>query len=104
ALEVKDAGVIDEVLLIDSDSVDKTREIAHSYGIPVYKHPEVASHLGTYRGKGEAMFKSAFISDADILAWVDTDIESIRPRFFYGLLGPMLAYPQIKFSKGYFSR
>jgi glycosyltransferase involved in cell wall biosynthesis len=104
ALEVKDAGVIDEVLLIDSDSVDKTREIAHSYGIPVYKHPEVASHLGTYRGKGEAMFKSAFISDADIMAWVDTDIESIRPRFFYGLLGPMLAYPQIKFSKGYFSR
>ncbi|MBS3977504.1 MAG: glucosyl-3-phosphoglycerate synthase [Syntrophomonadaceae bacterium] len=104
ALDVKDIGIVDEVILIDSVSTDNTREIALSYGIPVYQHPEIESGLGAYRGKGEAMFKSAYTTDADIIAWVDTDIENITPSFFYGLLGPMLTYPEIKFSKGYFSR
>ncbi len=104
ALEVKAAGIIDEVILIDSASVDRTVEIARSYGIPVFLHPEVRKELGSYRGKGEAMFKSAFVTDADIIAWVDTDIASIAPRFFYGLLGPMLTNPALKFVKGYFAR
>lgn len=104
ALEVKEAGVIDEVILVDSQSKDNTVEIAKSYGIPVYLHPQIKPELGCYHGKGEAMYKSAFVSDADILAWVDTDIENITPRFFYGLIGPMLLHPEIRFVKGYFSR
>jgi glycosyltransferase involved in cell wall biosynthesis len=104
ALEVKTAGVADEVILIDSASTDNTVAIAKSYGIPVHLHPEIAPELGSYRGKGEAMFKSAFVTDADILAWVDTDIENITPRFFYGLLGPILTNPAIRFVKGYFAR
>ncbi|TWH47417.1 glucosyl-3-phosphoglycerate synthase [Sporomusa sp. KB1] len=104
ALEVKDAGVIDDIILIDSNSTDNTTAIAQSHGIPVYQHAEIVPEQGSYRGKGEAMYKSAYVTDADILAWVDTDIETITPRFFYGLLGPMLTHPEIKFSKGYFSR
>ena len=104
ALEVKDAGLADEVILVDSASADETVNIAKSFHIPVYLHPEIAPELGSYRGKGEAMFKSAFVTDADVLAWVDTDIESIAPRFFYGLLGPILTYEEIRFTKGYFTR
>lgn len=104
ALEVKKAGLIDEVILIDSASTDTTVSIAKSFGIPVHLHPEIRPDLGTYRGKGEAMFKSLFVTDAEIIAWVDTDIESIAPRFFYGLLGPLLTDSSLKFSKGYFSR
>ena len=104
ALEVKTAGMADEVILVDSASTDNTVAIAKSYGIPVYLHPEIAPELGSYRGKGEAMFKSSFVTNADILAWVDTDIESITPRFFYGLLGPILTNPDIRFVKGYFTR
>jgi len=104
ALEVKAAGVADEVILVDSVSTDDTVAIARSYGIPVYLHPDIVPDLGSYRGKGEAIFKSAFVTDADVLAWVDTDIENITPRFFYGLLGPILTYPDIRFVKGYFSR
>jgi hypothetical protein len=104
ALEVKTAGLADEVILIDSASTDNTVAIAKSYGIPVFLHPEIAPELGSHRGKGEAMFKSAFVTDADILAWVDTDIENITPRFFYGLLGPILTNPDIRFVKGYFTR
>lgn len=90
ALEVKAAGVIDEVVLIDSASTDNTVAIAKSFGIPVHLHPEIAPELGSYQGKGEAMFKTALVTDADIIAWVDTDIENITARFFYGLLGPLL--------------
>lgn len=104
ALEVKEAGLIDEVILVDSASTDSTVSIARSFDIPVYLHPEIRPELGTFRGKGEAMFKSLFVTEADIVAWVDTDIESIAPRFFYGLLGPLLTDPALKFSKGYFSR
>jgi glycosyltransferase involved in cell wall biosynthesis len=104
ALEVKKVGVIDEVILIDSASVDRTVDIAKSFNIPVFSHPDIRADLGSFRGKGEAMFKSAFVTDCDIIAWVDTDIESITPRFFYGLLGPLITDPAIKFSKGYFER
>ncbi len=104
ALEVKAAGAADEVILVDSASADDTVAIAKSYGIPVHLHPAIAPELGSYRGKGEAMFKSAFVTDADVLAWVDTDIENITPRFFYGLLGPILTNRAIRFVKGYFSR
>ncbi len=104
AQEVKNAGLVDEILLVDSDSNDGTMDIAKSLGIPTFLHSEIKPELGSHSGKGEAMFKSAFITDADILVWVDTDIESITPRFFYGLLGPLLTNPSIKFSKGYFTR
>jgi hypothetical protein len=42
ALEVKDAGVIDDVILIDSNSTDNTVSIAKSYGIPFYQHTGIA--------------------------------------------------------------
>lgn len=104
ALEVQESGLIDEVILIDSASTDNTVAIAKSFGIPFYLHREIRPEFGSFHGKGEAMFKSMYVTDADIVAWVDTDIESIAPRFFYGLLGPLLTDPTLKFSKGYFSR
>lgn len=104
ALEVKNSGIIDNVIVIDSDSTDDTVQIANSYNIPVYLHREIKPELGSYSGKGEALFKSYFVSDADILAWVDTDIENITPTFFYGLIGPMLLKRNIRFVKGYFAR
>lgn len=104
AKEVKNAGIIDEIILIDSSSVDNTVEIGRADGIPVFEHAKIREDLGTYSGKGEAMFKSGFVTDADIIAWVDTDISTITPEFFYGLIGPMLSNHEIRFCKGYFSR
>ena len=104
ALEVKNTGIIDNVIIIDSDSTDNTVKIARSYNVPVHLHQEIKPELGSYTGKGEALFKSAFVSDADILAWVDTDIENITSTFFYGLIGPMLFNRDIKFVKGYYAR
>ncbi len=96
--------LLDEIVLIDSGSVDYTREIAADLGIPVYIHQEVLTQYGAYHGKGEALWKSLYILNGDIIAWIDTDIKNIHPRFVYGILGPLLKNPRIQYVKGFYRR
>lgn len=100
-----DLPLIDEIVLIDSNSNDNTRLIASMFGIPVYIHQEIlAREMGAYRGKGEALWKSQHVLKGDIVAWIDTDITNIRPHFIYGLLGPLLMHPRIQYVKGFYQR
>ncbi|MBA2264070.1 MAG: glucosyl-3-phosphoglycerate synthase [Chloroflexi bacterium] len=96
--------LIDQMVLIDSDSEDRTVEIATELGVPVFKHAEILPETGTHRGKGEALWKSLHVLDGDIVAWVDTDISNIQPRFVYGLIGPLLVEPKILYVKGFYQR
>ena len=96
--------LLDEMVLIDSGSQDRTREIATDLGVPVFIHQEILPQYGAYIGKGEALWKSLFIVNGDIVAWIDTDIKNIDPRFVYGILGPLLDNPGIRFSKGFYRR
>ena len=73
-------------------------------GIPVYIHQEILPQYGSFVGKGEALWKSLFVVNGDIIAWIDTDIKNIDPRFVYGILGPLLDNPRIRFSKGFYRR
>lgn len=96
--------LLDEIVLIDSDSKDQTREIAKKQGIPVHIHQQILSQYGARSGKGEALWKSLYVTHGDIIVWIDTDIVNIHPRFIYGLLGPLLLRPDIVFIKGYYRR
>jgi len=98
------APLIDQVVVIDSDSEDRTVDIATELGIPVHRHAEILPETGTHRGKGEALWKSLHVLDGDIVAWIDTDISNIQPRFVYGLLGPLLREPKIQYVKGFYQR
>jgi glycosyltransferase involved in cell wall biosynthesis/nucleotide-binding universal stress UspA family protein len=101
---VSKVPLIDEIVLIDSDSSDRTREIVADLGVPVYIHQEVLPHLGSRTGKGEALWKSLFLTCGDIVVWIDTDIANVHPRFVYGLLGPLILHPEIQFVKGFYRR
>jgi glucosyl-3-phosphoglycerate synthase len=101
---VQEVPLLDEIVLIDSRSTDRTREIAESFGIPVHVHQEVLPQYGSFSGKGEALWKSLHVLKGDIIAWVDTDIRNFHPRFVYGILGPLLRDPQIMFCKGFYRR
>jgi glucosyl-3-phosphoglycerate synthase len=101
---MRDVPLLDEMVLIDSDSTDRTREIAQAEGIPVVRHREVLPHLGSYRGKGEALWKSLYVLRGDVVVWVDTDIRNMHPKFVYGLVGPLLREDRILFVKGYYRR
>lgn len=101
---MEDYALLDEIVLIDSGSEDRTREIACDLGIPVYVHGEILPECGSYVGKGEALWKSLHILTGDIIAWIDTDIINIHPRFVYGILGPLLLNPRIQYVKGFYQR
>jgi glycosyltransferase involved in cell wall biosynthesis len=96
--------LLDEIVLIDSNSSDRTREIARRHKIPVYIHQQLLPELPPREGKGEALWKSLLVTQGDILLWIDTDIVNIHPRFVYGILGPLLQNPRIHFVKGFYRR
>jgi len=96
--------LLDEIVLMDSDSTDRTREIASSLGIPVNIHQQVLPQYGARRGKGEALWKSLYVTRGDIILWVDTDIVNIHPRFVYGLIGTLLTNSHVQFVKGFYRR
>jgi glucosyl-3-phosphoglycerate synthase len=96
--------LLDEIVLIDSQSTDRTVAIAKELGIPVYVHQEVLKSTGARRGKGEALWKSLYVLKGDIICWIDTDIKNVTPRFIYGLVGPLLKEPRIQYVKGYYRR
>jgi glucosyl-3-phosphoglycerate synthase len=96
--------ILDEMVLIDSNSSDRTREIAADLGIPVYVHQDLLPEMEPRSGKGEALWKSLLVTKGDIIAWIDTDIINIHPRFVYGVLGPLLLNRNIQFVKGFYRR
>lgn len=98
------APLLDEIVLIDSNSVDRTREIAAGLGVPVHVHQQVLSQYGARRGKGEALWKSLHVTRGDLVVWIDTDIVNIHPRFVYGILGALLSNRRIQFVKGFYRR
>lgn len=96
--------LLDEVLVVDSASTDRTREIAEAEGARVVQHPEILPRYGSFRGKGEALWKSLFETSGDIIVWADTDVRNWHHRMVYGTLGPLLAEPRLQYVKGYYQR
>ncbi|MCS6906321.1 MAG: glucosyl-3-phosphoglycerate synthase [Anaerolineales bacterium] len=101
---MEEVSLLDEIILVDSNSTDRTREIAAGLGIPVYIHQHVLPEMGARKGKGEALWKSLYLTQGDIVLWIDTDIVNIHPRFVYGLIGPLLLREKVQFVKGFYRR
>jgi glycosyltransferase involved in cell wall biosynthesis/nucleotide-binding universal stress UspA family protein len=101
---VEEVPLLDEIVLIDSNSTDHTREIAESLGIPVFIHQQILPQYGARSGKGEALWKSLYVTKGDLILWIDTDIVNIHPRFIYGLIGPLLQRPDLMYVKGFYLR
>jgi len=96
--------LLDEILVIDSASTDRTREIAEAEGARVVQHPDVLSRYGSFHGKGEALWKSLYETTGDIIVWADTDVRNWHARMVYGTLGPLLHEPRLQYVKGYYQR
>ncbi|MBO0689763.1 MAG: glucosyl-3-phosphoglycerate synthase, partial [Candidatus Dormibacteraeota bacterium] len=98
------APLLDEVVVVDSGSSDRTVEIARELGVATVQHADILPEMGTFAGKGEALWKSLHHLRGDIVAWCDTDISNIHPQFVYGIVGPLLTDPRIAFAKGFYRR
>ena len=97
-------GLVDEVLVIDDHSTDRTAAIAARAGARVVAVDDVLPELGPGEGKGEALWKSVASAEGDLIVWCDADILDFGPRFVVGLLGPLLTRADIGFVKGFYDR
>jgi glucosyl-3-phosphoglycerate synthase len=99
-----DTGLIDELVVVDSDSTDATAKAAADAGATVHRADQVAPDLGTFPGKGEALWKSLLVTKGDLLVFIDADLTEWGPHFVTGLLGPLLADPRVRLVKGFYER
>jgi glucosyl-3-phosphoglycerate synthase len=97
-------GLVDEVLVVDDHSTDRTAEVAEAAGARVVSVDDVLPELGPGEGKGEALYKSVAAATGDLIVWCDADITDFGPRFVVGLVGPLLARSDIGFVKGFYDR
>ena len=101
---VEAVPLVDELVVIDSDSTDATARVAADAGAVVHAAREVRAEVGTARGKGEALWKSLFVTSADVLAFIDSDLVEWGPHFVAGLVGPLLTTPDLALVKAVYDR
>jgi glucosyl-3-phosphoglycerate synthase len=97
-------ALLDEIVVIDSDSEDDTFAVAADTGAAVYRSREIRPDLGSHPGKGEALWKSLFVTRGDLLVFMDADLIDWDTHFVPGLLGPLLTEPEITLVKGRYER
>lgn len=96
--------LVDELVVIDSDSTDATAQVAADAGATVYRATEIVPATGSFPGKGEALWKSLLATKGDLLVFVDADLTRWGSHFVSGLLGPLLADEQVELVKGFYTR
>ncbi len=96
--------LLDEIVVMDSGSTDRTRQLAREAGAKVYLACDCLPEFGSIRGKGENLWKSLYVLEGDIIVWIDADIKNIHPKFVYGTVGPLLEYDHLKYVKAFYER
>jgi glucosyl-3-phosphoglycerate synthase len=101
---VESRPLVDEIVVIDSDSTDDTAETARQAGATVHAASSIRPGLGHHPGKGEAMWKSLFVTGGDVLVFMDADLTEWDTHFVTGLLGPLLTDDDAELVKGFYDR
>ncbi|MFT4264634.1 MAG: glucosyl-3-phosphoglycerate synthase [Nocardioides sp.] len=101
---VESVALVDEIVVIDSDSVDATASVAAAAGAAVFASSSIRPDLGSYPGKGEAMWKSLFVTTGDVIVFMDADLVEWDAHFVPGLLGPLLSCSSVDLVKGFYER
>lgn len=101
---VEAVPLVDEIVVIDSDSTDDTARVARDAGAVVHEAAGIRPDLGDRLGKGEAMWKSLFVTTGDVLVFMDADLTEWGTHFVTGLIGPLLAEDGVDLVKGFYDR
>src|SRR5918995_1198682 len=71
--------LVDQIVAVDADSPDGTAEVAAARGAEVY-------------------------SENELMMYIDADTKDFRPQLVYGVLGPILEVPEVRFVKAAYRR
>jgi glucosyl-3-phosphoglycerate synthase len=98
------APLVDQLLVVDAGSSDGSAELARRLGAEVHHQDELLPQFGPAIGKGDAMWRALAVARGDIVIYLDADTADFREAFVYGLLGPLLTVPELRFVKASYSR
>jgi glucosyl-3-phosphoglycerate synthase len=96
--------LVDELVVVDSDSTDDTAAVAQAAGADVVRSADVLPAYGSRPGKGEALWKSLAATSGDLVVFLDADLLGDVGHYVPGLLQPLLTDPQVVYVKGCYTR
>ncbi len=100
----EETGLVDEIMVIDSGSADRTAEVAAAAGATVHHRDDILPEHGSHPGKGEVLWKALAVARGDVIVYIDADLIDFRPHFVTGLLGPLLTDPGVGMVKAFYDR
>jgi glucosyl-3-phosphoglycerate synthase len=103
-VELREAGAIDEVMVVDAASADGTAAVAAEAGATVRQEAELMPHIGPVLGKGDAMWRALGVTEGEIVCYLDADTEEFSAHFATGLLGPLVCEQGVEFVKAFYKR
>lgn len=101
---MQQAPLVDEILVIDSGSTDRTAEVAEAAGARVVHRDEILPSLPAVPGKGEVLWRSLFVTRGDVVCFVDADLRRFDAALVRGILGPLLTDPSVQLVKAAYDR
>lgn len=101
---LREAGAVDEVVVIDAASADGTAAIAEAVGASVRQESELLPQFGQAAGKGDAMWRAQAAVGSDVIVYVDGDSAGFDAGFVAGLAAPLLLDRSVQHVKGAYRR
>lgn len=101
---MEDVPLVDELVVVDSGSTDRTSQVARRAGARVVHRDELLPRLPPLPGKGEVLWRSLLATSGEIICFVDADLREFQCRFVYGTIGPLLTDPDIHLVKAMYDR
>jgi glucosyl-3-phosphoglycerate synthase len=101
---VEGAPLVDEIVVVDSASTDRTSEVAAAAGARVVHRDEILPRLPAVPGKGEVLWRSLLVTRGDVVCFVDADLREFSSDFVTGIVGPLLTEPGVDLVKAMYDR
>ncbi|MFF9117232.1 glucosyl-3-phosphoglycerate synthase [Streptomyces massasporeus] len=101
---MRQVPLVDELVVVDSGSTDRTSEVAAAAGARVVHRDEILPRLPAVPGKGEVLWRSLLVTTGDIVCFIDADLKDFSSDFVSGIVGPLLTEPDVDLVKAMYDR
>ncbi|WP_329135536.1 glucosyl-3-phosphoglycerate synthase [Streptomyces sp. NBC_00670] len=101
---VRQVPLVDEIVVVDSGSTDRTAEVAAAAGARVVHRDAILPRIPALPGKGEVLWRSLLVTRGDVVCFVDADLREFSSDFVTGIVGPLLTDPEVQLVKAMYDR
>jgi len=103
-LPLREAGLVDELLVVDADSRDGTAGVAAGRGGGGGQRVGTGAGARPLPRQGRRDVAGGGEVESELLVFLDADTTGFSPDFLTGMLGPILLEPEVRLVKGSFHR